>query len=106
MTSTGDLSPVERRVLAMRDAGVQDAEIARRFRRSRGYVKRVAMLANARAGGTDEVDGDLTPLERRVLKWREQGARPQDMAWRFRRSPEHIARVERLARYKLARAKK
>ncbi len=107
MSSARDLSPVERRVLAMRDAGVGDAEIARRFRRSRGYVKRVARLADARpGGGVEEVDGDLTPLERRVLKWREQGARPQDMAWRFRRSPEHIARVERLARYKLARAKK
>ena len=44
---------------------------------------------------------ELTALERRVLKWRDQGARPQDVAWRFRRSPEHIARVERLARYKL-----
>ncbi len=106
MSSAQDLSPVERRVLAMRDAGVQDAEIARRFRRSPGYVKRVARLADARAGGGAEIDGGLTPLERRVLKWREQGARPQDMAWRFRRSPEHIARVERLARYKLARAKK
>jgi DNA-binding CsgD family transcriptional regulator len=106
VTSDGTLSPVERRVLAMRDAGVQDAEIARRFRRSRGYVKRVARLADARAGGGAEVDTDLTPLERRVLKWRDQGARPQDMAWRFRRSPEHIARVEHLARYKLQRAGK
>ncbi len=106
MSSARDLSPRERRVLAMRDAGVHDAEIARRFRRSRGYVKRVVRLADARAGGGTGDDGDLTPLERRVLKWRDQGARPQDMAWRFRRSPEHIARVERLARYKLARGKK
>jgi hypothetical protein len=83
-----------------------DAEIARRFRRSPGYVKRVALLSGAqdRRAAAPKRDGKLNPLERRVLKWREQGARPQDMAWRFRRSPEHIARVEKLARYKLARA--
>lgn len=101
MVPTHDLRPLERRVLALRAAGVDDPEIARRFRRSPGYVKRVALLA-----GIDRPhDGHrqrLTPLERRVLKWRDRGARPQDVAWRFRRSPEHIARVERLARYKLA----
>ena len=92
-------------MLALRAAGVDDPEIARRFRRSPGYVKRVALLAGAPHERTTVTrDDSLTPLERRVLKWREQGARPQDMAWRFRRSPEHIARVEKLARYKLARS--
>ncbi|MGI8796030.1 MAG: hypothetical protein ACR2IR_05505 [Acidimicrobiia bacterium] len=105
MAMTKDLRPIERRVLALREAGLDDAAIARKFRRSPGFVKRVALLAGApheRAAVTR--DDSLTPLERRVLKWREQGARPQDMAWRFRRSPEHIARVEKLARYKLRRA--
>jgi DNA-binding CsgD family transcriptional regulator len=101
---TRDLRPLERRVLALRAAGVGDAEIARRFHRTPGYVKRVATLAGVDRRHDRRRDGRLTPLERRVLKWRDQGARPQDVAWRFRRSPEHIARVERLARYKLARA--
>ncbi|MGH9031508.1 MAG: hypothetical protein ACRDZV_05205 [Acidimicrobiia bacterium] len=100
MVSTRDLRPLERRVLALRAAGLDDPEIARRFRRSPGYVKRVALLARVDRR-PDGRRARLTPLERRVLKWRDQGARPQDVAWRFRRSPEHIARVERLARYKL-----
>lgn len=102
---TSHLRPLERRILALRDAGIDDAEIARRFRRSPGYVKRVALLSGSphRRRHSTRQHG-LTPLERRVLKWRDQGARPQDVAWRFRRSPEHIARVEKLARYKLRRA--
>jgi transcriptional regulator len=91
-------------VLALRAAGLDDPEIARRFRRTPGYVKRVAVLAGIDRGHDGGRAGTLTPLERRVLRWRDGGARPQDVAWRFRRSPEHIARVERLARYKLARA--
>jgi DNA-binding CsgD family transcriptional regulator len=101
-----DLRPLERRVLALREAGVSDAEIARRFHRSPGYVKRLALLANARRTGPDSPDHpSLTPIERRVLKWRARGVRPEQMAWRFKRSPAHIERVERLARYKLDRAR-
>ena len=105
MAQTIDLRPLERRVLALREAGMSDAEIARRFRRSPGYVKRVALLSGAkhRQAAAPKRDGKLNPLERTVLKWREQGARPEDVAWRFRRSPDHIARIEKLARYKLAR---
>jgi len=42
----------------------------------------------------------LRPLERRVLKWREDGASPSDIAVRFRRHPRSIEQIERLARYK------
>jgi DNA-binding CsgD family transcriptional regulator len=101
VVATRDLRPLERRVLALRAAGVDDPEIARRFRRSPGYVKRVAQLAGVDRRHDDGRRGRLTPLERRVLKWRDEGARPQEVAWRFRRSPDHIARVEQLARYKL-----
>jgi DNA-binding CsgD family transcriptional regulator len=104
VVASRDLRPLERRVLAMRAAGVDDPEIARRFRRSPGYVKRVALLAEVDRRHDGKRRGTLTPLERRVLRWRDAGARPQDVAWRFRRSPDHIARVERLARYKLTRA--
>lgn len=88
----------------MRAEGVGDPEIARRFRRTPGHVKRVAALATIARQHDGRPSGTLTPLERRVLRWRDRGADPHDMAWRFRRTPEHIARVERLARYKLARA--
>jgi hypothetical protein len=47
-------------------------------------------------------DGRLRPLERRLLRWREQGVDHEELSRRFRRSPEFLARVERYARYKLA----
>lgn len=103
MAAIPDLRPLERRVLALRAEGVGDPEIARRFRRTPGHVKRIAQLARVDRHH-DGRRGTLTPLERRVLRWREEGASPRDVAWRFRRSPEHIARIERLARYKLERA--
>jgi hypothetical protein len=42
-------------------------------------------------------------VERRVLRWRDQGASHADIAPRFHRSPEFVEQVENLARYKLAR---
>jgi DNA-binding CsgD family transcriptional regulator len=103
---TQGLRPLERRVLALRQAGESDADIARRFRRGPGFAKQVARLARIQRAGSD---GDanlpgLTALERRVLRWRDQGARYEEMAWRFRRSPQHLQRVEGLARYKLRRS--
>jgi len=102
MPSRPDLRPIERRVLALRHDGMGDAEIGRRFHRGPGFAKQVARLSQVerRALRADDAPA-LNPLERRVLKWRDRGVRPEEMAWRFRRSPEHIARVERLARYKL-----
>jgi DNA-binding CsgD family transcriptional regulator len=99
------LRPVERRVLALLDEGVSEPDIARRFRRSPRFAKRVADLAGVDRGpARDGGRPSLTPLERRLLKWRARGVRPEELAWRFRRSPEHLARVEHLARYKLRRA--
>jgi hypothetical protein len=40
----------------------------------------------------------LRPLERRVLRWREDGASFDEIAARFRRSPEFIERVVDMAR--------
>ena len=45
----------------------------------------------------------LRAVERRVLRWREDGADVDDIAQKFRRSPRYIRQVERLARLKLAR---
>ena len=52
------------------------------------------------AGTTDA----LRPLERRLLRWREQGVGHDELSPRFRRSPGFLARVEELAHYKLAAA--
>jgi hypothetical protein len=45
----------------------------------------------------------LRPVERRILRWRGEGATHAEIAGRFQRSPGFIERVEVLARYKLAR---
>jgi DNA-binding CsgD family transcriptional regulator len=112
MTEPDDLRPLERRVLRLRAEGQDDAEIGRRFHRSPEHIGRVADLARiARHPSADrreaaehaDSDEDLRPLERRVLAWRDEGATPEEIAPRFKHSPEHMARVEDLARYKLRR---
>ena len=103
MTRTSlSLRPVERRVLRLSEAGLGDGEIARRFRRSPEWVTRVRWLASVPRGGGGPAQGDvLRPLERRVLRWRGQGLSYDELAPRFRRSPDFLARVEQLAQYKL-----
>jgi DNA-binding CsgD family transcriptional regulator len=101
------LRPIERRVLALKEEGVSASEIAHRFRRGRRFIEQVEELAGL--DGRDarrrrRRDWSLRPVERRILTWREQGVSTDELAERFRRSPEFVARVERLARYKLRNA--
>jgi DNA-binding CsgD family transcriptional regulator len=101
MVENQSLRPLERRVLRLVGDGVDDTEIARRFRRSPGFVRRVVVYAGMpRAGATPEA-GALRPLERRILKWRASGTDHAEIARRFRRSSGHIERIEQLATYKL-----
>ena len=96
MTTTQGLRPVERRVLRWADAGLDDAEIGRRFGRGEQWTAQVRFLADLdlpRTGG-DTDDQPLRPIERRLLRWREQGVDHDELAARFRRSPEFLARVE------------
>jgi DNA-binding CsgD family transcriptional regulator len=99
------LRPVERRVLRWAQAGVDDAEIGHRFRRSERWAAQVRFLAGLDGRSASPARKDrLRPLERRVLRWREQGEDLVDLSDRFLRSPDHLARVEEFARYKLATA--
>ena len=105
MTTTEGLRPIERRVLQLADDGLDDSEIGRRFGRSEQWTAQVRMLADLdRPLSPPPDDATLRPLERRVLKWRAEGADLDELGLRFRRSPEHMARVEEYARYKLAAA--
>jgi len=103
MTSGPTLRPVERLVLRLVDEGVDDVEIARRFRRSPEMIRRITAMARLpRAGGAKVVPDDgLRPLERRLLRWRSDGATYTEIGSRFRRSPVFVARVEAFAHYKL-----
>jgi hypothetical protein len=100
------LRPLERRVLHLIGDGVDDVEVARRFRRSPDMIRRVVTLARlprSEAAPTPRADV-LRPLERRVLRWRDAGADYTEIGPRFRRSADFVQRVEDLARYKLARS--
>jgi len=100
------LRPIERRMASLAASGVSVADTARRFRRSGDYVERVLQLAGLPGRAAPPIGSvhALRPLERRLLRWRAEGADLGEIATSFRRSPEHIERVLALVDYKRARA--
>jgi hypothetical protein len=103
LTKPARLRPVERRVLRWVESGLDDAEIGRRFGRGERWVAQVRLLSGVPRSERAAPDaGALRPIERRVLRWREQGSDFTDLSGRFGRSPDFLARVELYARYKLA----
>jgi DNA-binding CsgD family transcriptional regulator len=100
------LRPIERRMTSLAASGLTPAETGRRFRRSGEYVERVLQLASlpGRDGPPVTAAPGLRPLERRLLRWRDEGIDAQEVAEKFRRSAEHIERVLALADYKRERS--
>ena len=94
------LRPFERRVTKLAADGMVPAEIGRRFNRSEQFVERVLALADLPERSAPEPPPGLRPIERCVLRWREQGVSAFDMADRFRRGPGYIEQVLELADYK------
>jgi DNA-binding CsgD family transcriptional regulator len=99
-----DLRPLERRISKLAADGVLPAEIGRRFNRSEDYVERVLVLAKLPGRRAPQAPGGLRPIERRLLRWREQGVTARELADRFRRGPRYIERVLALADYKQRRS--
>lgn len=91
------LRPVERRILALRDQGVETAEIARRFKRSEDFIERVIAWTQIPRRTVSRQQG-LSPIERRVIDLRTDGLSYEEIGQRFRRGPDHIRRVEGFAR--------
>lgn len=88
----------------MSDAGLPDAEIGRRLKRSAEHVGRVRELAAVprSSSPTPTVrDDPLRPLERCVMNWIDQGSDRFEVALVFRRTPTFVDLVEQMARYKL-----
>jgi hypothetical protein len=103
-SAPGSLRPLERRVLALEEEGVDREEIARRFRRSPEFIGRVIEMARLPRHGratTPPRPHALRPIERCLLRWQEEGASFDTLAPRFKRSPAHLERVADLASYKL-----
>jgi hypothetical protein len=96
----GNLRPLERRVRRLAAAGVVPGEIGRRFKRSGDHIERVLVFSRLPGRHGQEETHGLRPLERRLLRWRAQGASSTELADRFRRGPAHIERVLALADYK------
>lgn len=98
-----NLRPVERRMRSLASGGMEGSEIAHRFRRSERFVQQVLDLSEhpRRRGYSSTDERGLRPIERRVLRWREQGAELDDLAPRFRRGIPFLRQVEALATYKL-----
>jgi DNA-binding CsgD family transcriptional regulator len=94
------LRPIERRVTRLAEAGMVPGEIGRRFHRSPTFIERVLVLASLPGRDAPQLHDGLTPLERRLLRWRDEGAQPEELADRFGRGPEYIERVLSLADYK------
>jgi DNA-binding CsgD family transcriptional regulator len=104
MDTFAELRPLERRVSKLAAGGMVPAEIGRKFNRSEEFVERVLLLAGLPGRSAPEPQHGLTPLERCMLRWREQGVSTFDMADRFRRGPGYIEQVLELADYKLHRS--
>lgn len=95
--------PIERRVNSLHDRGLSLDEIAWRFRRSPGSIRRILTLSQIdRRVAEPSTTDPLRPVERLVLASRERGWSTTETAARLRRSPAWVERVEVFGRYKLS----
>jgi DNA-binding CsgD family transcriptional regulator len=100
MDALDNLRPLERRVTRLAAAGMPPDEIGRRFHRTGDHIERVLTLASLPNRHAPARPDGLRPLERRLLRWRDAGATPEELADRFRRGPGYVERVLALAEYK------
>jgi DNA-binding CsgD family transcriptional regulator len=103
MEELANLRPLERRVSRLAASGMVPDEIGRRFNRSGANIEQVLRYASLPGRQAPERHG-LRPLERRLLRWRDEGRSPEELANQFRRGPGYIERVLALAEYKLQHA--
>ncbi len=93
------LRPVERRVVAMRNEGMDVSEIADRLKRSVDHVRRMIALIDIprSAAPTRQTP---SPLARRVLAMRAAGETHEEIGAKFRRSARFIRQVEGMAHFR------
>jgi DNA-binding CsgD family transcriptional regulator len=96
MADLDTLRPLERRVVRMDREGMPRDEIARRFRRHPRSVDQIVELAYLPDRQAQARSG-LSPLERRLMRWREEGADLDDLSDRFRRGLQNLEQVLTMA---------
>lgn len=96
---TTNLRPIERRVLAMRDDGMQVSEIADRMKKSPGFIDRVIEWT-AIPREPNERARRFRPIEKRVLDLRAAGQDHSEIAQKFKKSARFIRQVEGMAHYR------
>lgn len=102
MSNTHDprmLRPIERRVLDMQEEGVPVDEIAARFNKSSEFVERLLGWTDIPRNGNGNAR-DLSPIERRVLDMRAEGASHAEIAEKFKKTERYIRQVDGLAHFK------
>lgn len=98
---TDDLRPIERRVLAMREAGQENGEIATRINRTPAHVERILQWTEIPRQGRPQSRAPQA-MEKRVLALRAAGESHEQIADRFKRSRRSIRQVEGLAHFRMA----
>jgi len=100
------LRPMERAIRKLAADGMSESDIAWRFRRTPGHIRRVLEMSRLQRephDPRDETASDLRPIERVVLRARQEGADTAESAARLRRSPRGVAQIAMLATYRLER---
>lgn len=103
MQDPSPLRPIERAVLRLRDRGLTVTEIAARFLRSPDHISRVISYSGIPGRRPTPHRPGLRPIERVVLASRAKGVGYQELANRFKRSPQHMRRIEGLAHIRKGR---
>lgn len=101
--TTDGLRPIERRVLALRDQGLDPADIARRFKRGEAHIERILNWATIPrqdriSEGRTEPQAGFRPIERRIIDMRAKGMSYEEIGSRFHRDAGYVRRIEDLAR--------
>ena len=103
--SQQSMSPIERVVTRLHDAGASPSQIGSRIGKKPGTVARILDMASFRAHSYSptKVDGGpLRPVERVVLRLRAAGEGYGEIGNRLGRSGRQVKEIERFARLKLA----
>lgn len=100
------LRPIERTIARLHGGGASISEIATRIGKKPGTVHRIMEMSRYRVHGTGSTQEGhpLRPIERVVLRLRDEGQSYGEIGNRLARSGRGIQEIERFAQLKLARA--